>query len=96
MGRNTEDTIRLLCTMAGYDSRAPLSLRDEIPAYEAFSPTALENMRIGWMGDYQGYLPMEAGIASLCESALEQLTQHGATLEGCMPNFEMADSGKPG
>ena len=24
MGRNTEDTIRLLCTMAGYDSRAPL------------------------------------------------------------------------
>ena len=89
MGRNTEDTIRLLGTIAGYDSRSPLSLRDEIPAYEAFSPAALENIRIGWMGDYQGYLPMEPGVASLCESALKQLTQHGATLEGCMPDFEM-------
>ena len=58
MGRNTEDTIRLLGTIAGYDSRSPLSLRDEIPAYDAFSPAALENIRFGWMGDYQGYLPM--------------------------------------
>ena len=90
MGRNTEDTIRLLGTMAGYDSRAPLSLRDEIPPYEAFSPAALENMRIGWLSDYQGYLPMEPGVASLCESALKQLTQHGATLEDCMPDYEMA------
>jgi amidase len=78
MGRNTEDTIRLLCTMAGYDSRAPLSLRDTIPAYEAFSPATLTSTRIGWLGDFQGYLEMEPGVASLCESALKQLTPHGA------------------
>ena len=33
MGRNVEDTIRLLGTMAGFDSRDPLSLRDVIPPF---------------------------------------------------------------
>ena len=89
MGRNTEDTIRLLGTMAGYNSRAPLSLRDKLPPYEAFSPATLENIRIGWLGDYQGYLPMEAGVMSVCESALTELTQHGASLEGCTPDYEL-------
>ena len=36
MGRNVEDTIRLLQTMSGYDPRAPMSLRDKIPDYDHF------------------------------------------------------------
>jgi amidase len=90
MGRNVEDTIRLLDTMAGYDSRAPLSLRDTIPPFEKFRPTELSTMRIGWMGDHQGYLPMEAGVLPLCESALKQLSINGSVVENCAPDYDMA------
>lgn len=90
MGRNVEDTIRLLGTMAGYDSRAPLSLRDGIPPYDKFRPTELKQVRIGWMGNYQGYLPMEAGVLPLCESAIKQLAINGAVVENCSPDYDMA------
>lgn len=90
MGRNVEDTIRLLGTMAGYDSRAPLSMRDTIPPYEEFRPTELNNLRIGWMGDYQGYLPMEDGVLPLCESAMKQLSGNGTVVENCTPDYDMA------
>ena len=90
MGRNVEDTIRLLGTMAGYDSRAPLSLRDEIPAYQEFRKPDLSRFRVGWMGDYEGYLAMEPGVLKLCESALEGISKHGAMVENCKPAYDMA------
>ena len=90
MGRNVEDTIRLLGTMAGYDSRAPLSLRDNIPSFDDFRKEHLVGYRIGWMRDYDGYLEMERGLLGLCESSLNGLTEHGAAIEICMPDFDMA------
>ena len=90
MGRNVEDTIRLLGTMAGYDSRDPLSLRDEIPAYQEFRKVDFAGFRIGWMGDYEGYLATEPGLLDLCERALEGISTHGAIVEDCTPAYEMA------
>jgi amidase len=90
MGRTVEDTIRLLHTMAGYDSRAPLSLRDTIPSYSEFRQPDLKDLKIGWMGDYQGYLPTEPGVLELCETALKQLSGHGAIVKACMPDYDMA------
>jgi amidase len=90
MGRTVEDTIRLFHTMAGYDSRAPLSLRDTIPPYSEFRQTDLKDLKIGWMADYQGYLATEPGVLELCEAALKQLSEHGATVESCMPDYDMA------
>lgn len=90
MGRNVEDTIRLLGTMAGYDSRAPLSLRDTIPSSDKFRKESLVGYRIGWMRDYDGYLEMERGLLDLCESNLNGLTEHGAVVEPCKPDFDMA------
>jgi amidase len=90
MGRNVEDTIRLLGTMAGYDSRAPLSLRDKIPAYNEFRKTDLADFRIGWMGDYEGYLATEPGLLDLCEHSLKDLSGHGVIVEDCKPVYDMA------
>lgn len=90
MGRSVEDAIRLLATMAGYDSRAPLSLRDEIPRVDAFRKEDLVGYRIGWMRDYEGYLEMEPGLLGLCESSLDGLTEHGAIIDGCKPDYDMA------
>jgi amidase len=89
MGRSVEDTIRLLGTMAGYDSRAPLSLRDSIPPFHKFRAEDLGGYRIGWLGDYDGYLETESGLLDLCESSLESLRGHGAIVEHCRPGFDM-------
>ena len=90
MGRNVEDTIRLLRTMAGYDARFPLSLRDPVPPFEAFTAKALKGLRIGWMGNYDGYLETEPAVLELCEQSLETLSSQGAIVESCLPEYDMA------
>ena len=90
MGRTVEDTIRLLHTMSGYDPRAPLSARDSLPGYSQFHAAELSRVKIGWMADYEGYLPMEAGVLALCEDVLKLLAAHGADVDKCLPNYDMA------
>ncbi len=90
MGRNVEDTIRLLHTMAGFDPRSPLSLKDTIPDYKSFRKSHFLDYRIGWMGDYNGYLATEPGVIGLCEGALTRLDQFGVIVENCQPEYDMA------
>ena len=89
MGRNSEDTIRLLHSIAGYDSAQPLSLRDEIPPFEEFRARDLPGLKIGWMGDYEGYLNIEPGILDLCETSLGILSSEGAIVEPSKPQYDM-------
>jgi len=89
MGRNVEDTIRLLVTLSGYDPLAPLSLRDELPVHDAFRPVGLAGLRVGWMGDYQGYLATEPGLIDLCERSLQSLATRGVIVEDCSPAYDM-------
>ena len=89
MGRNTEDTIRLLLTIAGPNPGNPLSLRDPLPPSGAFQPTPLRGLKIGWLGDYDGYLPTEPGLLELCASNLELLEETGVVVEACNPGFDM-------
>jgi len=89
MGRNSEDTYRLLHTLAGPEPGLPISLRDRIPAPGEFSAASLQGLRIGWMGNFEGYLPMEPGILELCESSLATLAEQGAIVEPCMPQYDM-------
>ena len=89
MGRNTEDTIRMLHSQAGDHSLDPLALRDELPDAEHFKPAKLEGVKIGWMGDYDGYLETEVGVLDLCEESLGQLGDHGVIVEPCKPHYDM-------
>ncbi len=90
MGRNVEDTIRLLNTIAGFDARSPLSLKDTIPDYESFRKSHFLDYRIGWMGNYEGYLATEPGVIDICERALARLDQFGVIVENCQPEYDMA------
>jgi amidase len=91
MGRNVTDTIKLLNTMAGYDPCDPLSLRDSLPQADTFSSAHLNGeLRIGWLGDYGGYLQTEPGLLELCRSALNLLEKQGVIIEECAPRFELA------
>ncbi len=89
MGRNPEDTYRLLVTMAGRHSRTPLTLRDDLPPPDRLSPMDLKGLRIGWLGDLGGHLPMEPGILELCRSSLTQFSANGAVIEDCTISFDM-------
>ncbi len=90
MGRCVEDTIRLLGTMAGYDARTPMTLRDRLAAFRPEARSEIKRYRVGWLGDYSGYLPTESGLLDLCEGALEELSQRGAVVEQCAPDYDMA------
>lgn len=89
MGRCVEDSIRLLRTMAGYDSRTPMTLRDTLVDFRPADSSELQQYKVGWMGDYNGYLPMEPGVMALCQQALTQLSRNGAHVAPCAPDFEM-------
>lgn len=89
MGRNSEDTYRLLHTIAGPEAESPLSLRDRVAPPGEFRPLGLQGVKIGWMADFGGYLPMERGILDLCESSLGVLVEHGASVEPCTPQYDM-------
>lgn len=91
MGRNTEDTIRLLLSIAGPAKDQPLALQDLLPAAEEFVAPSLQDVRIGWMGDFENYLATEPGVLEVCEASLRQLETAGARVEPCMPEFDMAE-----
>lgn len=89
MGRNVEDTVRLLGTIAGFHVDAPLTLRDELPGHDAYRPADLSNLRIGWLGDYEGYLATEPGVLDLCVRALGVFEDGGAVVEAAMPEYDL-------
>ena len=87
MARHVADLARLLETMAGYDARAPLSLAGLPPGWSSQLQPKVKGLRIGWLGDLNGYLPMENGVLQACETGLQRLTDLGAHVEPVSPNF---------
>jgi amidase len=84
MARTSADAARLLCTMAGWDARAPLALADGLPEPGALDLQAVPHgKRIGWLGSIWPDLPLEPGVAELCEAALRRLQQAGCSVEPC-------------
>lgn len=73
MGRTPRDVALLLAVMAGHDKRSPLSLRDDPAQFEAALDAVMTGKRVGWLGDWNGYLAMEPGILELCAQGLSTL-----------------------
>ena len=84
MGRCVDDTIALFDTMSGQDRRDPLTRRDAVSV--SGEPSDLSAVRVGWLGDFAGYLPMEDGVIELCEKTIVSL---GAAAEDCLPEFQL-------
>ncbi|MGZ5249018.1 MAG: amidase [Caldimonas sp.] len=87
MGRTVKDVAALLDVQAGWDPRVPTSIasREAFAAnVDAFEP---RGVRIGWLGDLDGYLAMEPGIAALCEHALRRIEVAGGTVEPAALGF---------
>lgn len=89
MGRSVADVAQLLSVQAGYDPRVPLSLKADPAVLGEPLQRDFKGARLGWLGDYNGYLPMEDGVMSLCESALKDFAALGCEVEHCQPEFSL-------
>jgi amidase len=90
MARTVADLTQLLAIQSGHDARVPLSIDTpfDAPVFDG-STTALKGLRIGWLGDLNGHLALEPGIAALCEQALLRCEGEGAQVEALMkPGFD--------
>ena len=81
MGRHVEDVARLLDVQAGPDARVPLSLAGHASFADGLEGLDCRRVRVGWLGDLDGYLPMEAGILEVCGEALNRLQALGCAVE---------------
>jgi amidase len=67
----------------------PLSLKEDPAVLGEPLQRDFKGARLGWLGDYNGYLPMEDGVMSLCESALKDFAALGCEVEHCQPEFSL-------
>ena len=86
MGRSPADVAMTLTVQAGHDPRQPHG-RD-LPDIEHLNAD-LKGKRIGWLGDWGGGLPMDAGILETCEEALKVFDDLGCTVEKVAPPFQL-------
>ncbi|MDF3413538.1 amidase [Sulfitobacter sp. M57] len=75
MARCPQDLAALLDTMTGADAAQPLSTSPDATLPMLTAP--LPAQRIGYLGDWEGALPYEAGIAELSDKALQQMSALG-------------------
>jgi len=87
MGRTVRDVAALFAVQAGYDERDPLSLPSEDFSIDPLPD--LSGARIGWLGDYKGYLPFEDGVLELCRQSLTVFSDMGCHVEDVTQTFEM-------
>lgn len=85
MARTVADLARLLSTQAGFDARVPLSIAEGPQVFAvpggAAALDGLRGLRVGWLGDLEAYLPMDASLLPVCEQALGRLAAEGAQVE---------------
>jgi len=87
MGRTVADVAMLLSVQAGYDPRVPLSLAEDPSVFAAPLAADPKGVRIGWLGDLDGYLPMERGILDLCRGALRAMHDAGCVVDEARLGF---------
>lgn len=86
MARTPGDLAALLDTQTGRDPRDPLGQAAETTL--ATLGEELPRQRLGWLGDWDGALPMERGILDLSEAALHQMQELGHQVTPLAAPFE--------
>jgi amidase len=81
MGRSIPDVAMLMSVVAGLDPRAPLATGEEPAEFLAPLERSLKGVRLGWLGDLGGYLPIEPGVLELCRSACRVFETLGCSVE---------------
>ncbi len=91
LARNIPDLGHLLCVIAGYDPRVPLSIREDPAKFLTPLDRDFNGVRIAWSGDFGGYLPFEPGVLELCDRAVETFVDLGCIVEEAAPDFPVEE-----
>ncbi len=89
MARNPRDLAGLLDVMAGPHPLQPLSRAAQGRFTDALE-APFEGARIGWIGDWAGHYPLEDGVSTSCETALDRFEAAGCRVEPVVPEFDAA------
>ena len=81
MARHVADLAMLLSVQAGAHPSSPLSLTEDPAVFAGSLASNPKGLRMGWLGNLQGYLPMEDGILDVCQSALNSFSGMGCTVD---------------
>ena len=87
MARTVQDLAQLLTIQAGRDARAPLSMAGDAQGLLPRQDADARGLRIGWLGDLNGYLAMAPGVVDVCAQALARLASGGAVVEALSLGF---------
>ena len=87
MARTVTDLAMLLSVQAGFDSRVPLSNTEDPSIFTKTLKRDFKGVKIAWMGDLDGNLPMEPGIKELCQNALKDFERIGCRVDEALPDF---------
>lgn len=89
MARNVPDLAMLLGVQAGFDPRLPLTRRQDDPRQFA-QPLEREmrGVRIGWLGDLGGHLPMDPELLTLTQRSLDHFKAIGCSVDMVQPSFD--------
>ncbi|MCO6188565.1 amidase [Rhizobium sp. L1K21] len=88
MARSVRDLAHLLDILAGPSDSFPLSLPLEFESFATGLDVGISGLRVGWIGDWAGYYPMEAGVLDVAKRGLEALSEQDAIVENLEPDFD--------
>jgi amidase len=89
MARTVDDLALLLAVQTGEESVAPPSLRQGAGCFSDRLRGDFKDVRVGWLGDLEGYLPFEPGVIDLCERALASFAEVGAHVEAAHFDYSL-------
>jgi amidase len=81
MARTVPDLAMFLSVIAGYDARAPLSIREDPAEFAGPLDRDFKGTRIGWVGDFGGQIPFDPGVLELCARSLKVFEALGCSVE---------------
>jgi amidase len=87
MGRSVRDVAMLLSVMAGPDSRAPFSIEQDPQIFTQPLGRDFKHARLGWLGDFGGYLATEPGVLDLCRQSFAAFQAIGCAVEDARVDF---------
>ena len=91
MARTITDLAMLLAVLAGHDDRYPLAIDQDPDIFTEQLKRTFQGTRVAFLGDWNGYLPMEPGILDLCRAALPVFEDLGCVVHEALPDFPIRD-----
>lgn len=88
MARTVRDLAWLLSVQAGYEDGQPLGIRQDPVIFTESLKRDFKGTRIAFLGNLNGYLPMEPGVLDLCRKALKDFEEIGCIVEEATPDFD--------